>query len=107
VADEPLHCPAQVACVPAHAARVPRGAPVTVTQVPTLPGSWQAWHCPLQALEQQTLSTQNALMHSAPVWQLMPFALVGKQTPVASQYLPALQGRVVLQPLEHLVVSAH
>ena len=37
----------------------PTGAPVIVTQVPTLPYELQAWHCPEQAELQQTASTQN------------------------------------------------
>jgi hypothetical protein len=44
VADEPPQVPAHVACVPLQGVRVPRGAPVTVRQVPAWVGSAQAWH---------------------------------------------------------------
>jgi hypothetical protein len=54
----PPHAPAQVACVAVHAARDPRGAPLTVTHVPTLFASAQAWHWPVQAPSQHTPSTQ-------------------------------------------------
>lgn len=40
----PLQWPAQVACDPLQAGREPRGAPLTVMQVPTLFGSLHAWH---------------------------------------------------------------
>jgi hypothetical protein len=85
--------------------RLPRGAPVTVTQVPTLPDSAQPWHWPPQAAEQQTLSTQNPVVHSVMLWHGKPFALVGTQTPLASQYLP-LPHDDPLQADEHFVVSA-
>jgi hypothetical protein len=41
------------------AGRVPTGGPVIVTQVPTLPAVLHAWHWPLQAVLQQTPSTQG------------------------------------------------
>jgi hypothetical protein len=41
---KPPQRPAQVAEVAAHAVRVPRGAPLTVVQAPTLFGSAHAWH---------------------------------------------------------------
>jgi hypothetical protein len=41
VAEVPAHAPTHVAWVPAHAGRVPRGAPVIVAQVPVLLGSAQ------------------------------------------------------------------
>src|SRR5262249_11336452 len=41
-ADVPSQNPAQVACVPLHAGRLPRGAPLTVRQVPTWLVSAQA-----------------------------------------------------------------
>lgn len=107
VADVPPQRPAQAACVPAHAFRLPRGAPLTVTHVPALFGSWQAWHCPSQELEQQTPSTQKALAHSTPVWQSAPFALTARQRPVGSQYFPTPQGEAALQPPAHFVASAH
>jgi len=54
----PLHAPPQTVPSEAHAVRGLRGAPVTGVQVPTLPVSAQAWHCPVQAVSQQTPSTQ-------------------------------------------------
>ena len=50
----------------AQAARPPSGAPVTGEQVPTLPGTVQAWHWPPQAASQQTPSVQMPLAHSVP-----------------------------------------
>jgi hypothetical protein len=45
--------------VPAQTVRVPRGAPeATAVQCPAVLVSAQASHCPLQALSQQTPSTQ-------------------------------------------------
>jgi hypothetical protein len=108
VAEVPPHVPAQDALVPLQGARTePRGAPLTVTQVPTLPASLHPWHCPAQARLQQTLSTQFALVHSAPLWQAVPLALSGAQTALELQYCAVPQGRLALQPPEHLVVSAH
>jgi hypothetical protein len=86
---------------------VPRGAPLTVTQVPTLPDSAQAWHCPPHATLQQTPSTQLVLVHSPPLWQAVPLPLSGAQAALGAQYWPLAQGRLALQPPEHLVVSAH
>ena len=62
-----------------------RGSPLIVTQVPTLFCSAQAWHWPPQALSQQTLSTQNPLVHCALLWHWAPCALSGRQIPVVSQ----------------------
>jgi hypothetical protein len=108
VADAPLQAPAQVACVPVHAGREPRGVPVTVTHVPALPPSLQAWHWPPQALLQQTPSAQTPLEHSVPDAHVVPFVLAGWQAPVRSQYFPAPQ---VAEPgvhaPAHFVASAH
>jgi hypothetical protein len=102
----PSQRPAHMACVPVHPVRVPRGAPAMGTHVPTLLGSLHASHWPPQALPQHTPSTQNVLVHSAPVWQVSPAAFAERQTPVASQYLPAPQAPAV-QPPMHFVASAH
>jgi hypothetical protein len=49
----------------AQALRNPCGAPeVTVVHVPTLPATSHACHWPLQALSQQTPSTQEPEAHS-------------------------------------------
>ena len=53
----PSHWPAQPP-VPPHAALEPTGFPVTVVQVPEDPLVAHDWHCPPQALLQQTPSTQ-------------------------------------------------
>jgi hypothetical protein len=94
--------------VPAHAARDPRGVPETVTHVPALPPSLQAWHWPPQALLQQTPSAHTPLVHSVPAAQTVPLALAGWQVPVRSQYFPTPQ---VAEPgvhaPAHLVASAH
>jgi hypothetical protein len=47
------------------------------------------------------------LVHSLPLLHCTPSSLVGKHTPVGSQYLPDPHGSDVLQPPEHLVASAH
>jgi hypothetical protein len=54
------------------AVRLPCGAPVVFVQVPTLPVTSQAWHCPPQALLQQTPSTQLPAAHSLPAPQTVP-----------------------------------
>lgn len=61
----------------------------------------------MHALEQHTPSTQALFAHSELFWHAVPFGLSGRQTPVGSQYLPALHGSAALQPPEHLVLSAH
>jgi hypothetical protein len=56
VALEPSQAPPQRLPSEAHAWRPPCGAPTTFAQVPTEPGTSQAWHCPLQAASQHTPS---------------------------------------------------
>ena len=56
IAETPLQAPAQVP-VPLQV-RVPTGVPVTVLQVPALPVRLHAWQAVLQAVSQQTPSTQ-------------------------------------------------
>jgi len=65
--DPPQALPSVVQAV-----RLPCGAPVALVQVPTLPATSQAWHCPPQALLQQTPSTQFAAAHSLPAPQAVP-----------------------------------
>ncbi len=74
-----------------HGARVPRGAPATLLQVPFVPSTSQAWHCPSQLLSQQTPSTQNPVpqsawaVHCAPLLFLqVPFAVVSGPAQVSS-----------------------
>jgi hypothetical protein len=107
VASVPLHVPRQASVVPAHAARVPRGVPLTATHLPSEPASAHAWHCPLHAPSQHTPSTQLPFVHSAAVTHCVPFAFFARQTAVASQYWPLAHGCVVSQPPEHFVASAH
>jgi hypothetical protein len=58
--------------------QTPRGSRLsaaTVMQKPGEVGSAQYWHVPLQALSQQTPSTQKLLEHSLAAWQLAPIGL--------------------------------
>jgi hypothetical protein len=50
---------------------------------------------------------QLVLVHSAPLWQAVPLPLSGAQAALGVQYWPLAQGRLALQPPEHLVASAH
>jgi hypothetical protein len=63
---------------------------VTATQVPAWPGTSQAWHWPLQAVSQQTPSTQLALAHWFGAPQPAPFASLVTQMPAAQNW-PAVQ----------------
>lgn len=59
--------------VPVQAARIdPRGNPATVRHLPALLLSLHAWHCPVQALSQQTPSTQWFELHSVFCPQVVP-----------------------------------
>jgi hypothetical protein len=64
--------PAQAVASEVHATRPPFGAPLTVTQVPAWPASAQEAHCPLQAVLQQTPSTQKPEPQSSPEVQVSP-----------------------------------
>jgi hypothetical protein len=59
----PSHDPPQALPSDVHEVREPCGAPLTATQVPTLPDTSQAWHWPPQLVLQQTPSTQFPLPH--------------------------------------------
>jgi len=63
VASLPSHEPPQAVPSDPQACRDPCGAPTTLAQVPTWPGTSQAWHCPPQATLQQTPSTHWPLVH--------------------------------------------
>src|SRR5688572_18211276 len=87
----------------------------TGVQLPTAPGRLQAWQVEVQALPQQTPSTQKLLPHSSAVMQARPMVFLGRQTEVGSQNRPAWQGfaapqgagqRPALQPwVQTLVVG--
>ena len=64
-----------------HAVRAPWGVPLTATQLPTEPDTSQAWHCPPQALLQQTPSTQLPLPHWLAAVQAPPFDSFGTHAP--------------------------
>jgi hypothetical protein len=66
-----------------HACRDPWGPPTIGRHVPSLPGTSQASHCPVQACVQQTPSTQLPERHSAAVLQVAPFSFLLEQTPPA------------------------
>jgi hypothetical protein len=65
----------------AQACRVPCGAPLTVVQTPTEPGTSHAWHWPPQALLQQTPSTQLPLTHEFDAVHAPPSAIFGTHAP--------------------------
>ena len=69
----PSHVPAQTEPSEAQAVRALRGPPATDVQVPTLPFSAQASHWPVQAVSQQTPSTQCGDPH----WFAPPQACPG------------------------------
>ena len=81
----PSQLPPQALPSLAHDARRPCGAPATALQTPTMPGTSQAWHCPLQALLQQTPSTQLPFPHCALAEQDPPSAIFGTQRCAALQ----------------------
>jgi len=60
----PSQLPPQTVPSDAQALRAPCGAPVAAEQVPTLPATSQASHCPPQARSQQNPSTQKPAAHS-------------------------------------------
>ncbi len=64
-------------------------APTTVVQVPTFPVASHAWHWLVQAVLQQTPSTQFPDEHCAPLVHVVPFA---------SRHLPTLPVRLHAEP---------
>jgi hypothetical protein len=93
----PAHCAWQEP-PPAHLVRALCGWPlVSVVQVPTLPETSQASHCPPHRRLQQTPSTQWPLPHSLSLAHFAAFGLA--HVPVAS----ALQTR----PVPHALVVQH
>ena len=96
----PSHAPPQTEPSEAQAVRALRGAPATAVQVPTLPVSAQASHCPVQPVSQQTPSTQCCDPHWFAPPQAWPGPSSGMQTPAEHQ-LPAVQSESALQfPLQ-------
>ncbi len=85
-ASLPSHAPPQALPSEAHACRDPWGAPATLVQVPTWPGTSQAWHCPPQAALQHTPSMHCPLAHWFAPAHEPPFASRGWQTPAAQNF---------------------
>lgn len=74
VAEAPSHEPWQ-APAPSQASRAPRGGPLaTVVQVPSVPASLHASHCPWQGRSQHTPSTHWLLTQSALTEHASPLA---------------------------------
>jgi hypothetical protein len=94
-AQLPAHGP-----LPAHAARPPCGAPLTVVQVPSEPGTSHAWHCAPQVVLQQTPSTQLPERHAADALHACPL-------PALPMHLPTLQYEPVVQSLSPAHDVAH
>jgi hypothetical protein len=69
-------------------------------QLPTLPGTLHARQVPVQALVQQTPSTQVPLRHSLEAAQVRPASFFGRQRP-DSQRFPALQSTSAAQVALH------
>jgi hypothetical protein len=77
----PSQVPEQTDPSAAQAARVPWGAPEAAVQVPALPATSQASHCPLQEVSQQKPSTHWPVAHSLAAPQAVPWASLGTQAP--------------------------
>jgi hypothetical protein len=65
-------------------------------QKPGEVGSAQYWQVPLQAVSQQTPSTQKLLAHSPEAWQLAPIGF-GPQVMPGRQAVPSSQSSTVWQ----------
>jgi hypothetical protein len=100
VRDDPSQEPPQADPSVAHAVRPPRGSPTTAPQTPALPATLQASHWPLQAVSQQTPSTQLPLAHCAALPQLAPAASREVQTPPEHQSPPLQSALVTQSPLQ-------
>jgi len=86
----PPHIPAHMPVPPVHCCRtVPRGAPVTTTQLPLVVVSPQDSHWPVQSLSQQKPSAQWLVMQSPAPAQAWP--CLALHTPALSQVLVPLQ----------------
>src|SRR5205085_9088926 len=98
----PSQVPAQTEPSEAQAVRALRGPPATGVQVPALPLSAQASHWLLQAVSQQTPSTQCCDPHWFAPPQVWPGASSGTQTPAEHQ-VPLEQSESALQLPVHAV----
>jgi hypothetical protein len=98
----PSQAPPQTEPSDTQGARPVRGTPATAVQVPTLPDSPHASHWPLQALSQQTPSTQCPDAHWFAPPQVCPCVSSGTQTPAEHQ-LPLVQSESALQLPAHAV----
>jgi len=98
----PSQVPAQTEPSEAQAVRALRGPPTTGVQVPALPLSAQASHWLVQAVSQQTPSTQCCDPHWFAPPQVWPGASSGTQTPAEHQ-VPLEQSESALQLPVHAV----
>jgi hypothetical protein len=73
----PLQAPPQTVASVVHAARGAIGGPLTGLQMPTLPETLHASHCPLHALSQHTPSLQKPLAQWPATVHCVPFVAVG------------------------------
>jgi len=96
----PSQAPPQAVPSEVQAWREPWGAPATLVQVPTWPGTSHAWHCPPQAALQHTPSTHRPLAHWLGPPHAAPFASAAVQMP-AEQKLPDAQSASVAQLPRH------
>jgi hypothetical protein len=95
VRDDPSHF-AWHAPVPVHAVRDPCGVPErTWVQVPSLPETSHASHCPVHALLQHRPSTQCPLPHSESAAHVAPSGLLHVPSPFALQVRGAVQDATV------------
>jgi hypothetical protein len=69
---------------PAHAARLPWGAPATALQVPTFPATSHAAHCELHPVSQHTPSTQKLEAHSVEAVHVAPFGFAQRPSDPAT-----------------------
>jgi hypothetical protein len=70
-----------------------------MVHLPCEPGRPQLRQAPVQALSQQTLSTQLPDLHSVPAWQTWPFCLGPQLWP--TQLMPVSQSASELQKIVH------
>ena len=92
----PSQLPAQ-GPLPAQAVRAPWGAPAMGAQVPCIPGTSHASHCPPQATLQQNPSTHWPDAHWLPAVHIEPGGVRGTHCIAALQKLPSVQSPSVAQ----------
>jgi hypothetical protein len=71
--------------------------------VPSCPGTAQDWHVPLQAVLQQTRSTQLPEAHSTEALQAVPGVFFATQVPPEHQPVD-LQSELAVQPEAHALL---